>query len=101
VKAAVLEDVIVDSLKTIGLLQVWGAALKHVTLRGRVGEIMFSPQVDLGLAPEDVQSAFRKANAAYYRSVDWAIDIREADPDDLELAGIPGRLVRRNPENSR
>jgi hypothetical protein len=47
-----------------------------------------------------VQTAFRRSNAAYYRSVDWAIDIREADAEELELTGIPGRLVRRSPENS-
>jgi len=102
VDAAVLEDIEVDGLKTRSLLQVFGAVLKHVTLKGRTGRLMFSPVVSPATAyllPE-VQSAFRLANAAYYRSVDWAIDIREADAAELELTGIPGRLVRRDPENS-
>lgn len=102
VAAALLEDIVVDGLKTRNLLQVFGAALKHVTLKGRIGRVMFSPVVSPATAYSlpDVQAAFRRANAAYYRSVDWAIDIREADADELELTGIPGRLVRRNPENS-
>jgi hypothetical protein len=100
VDTAVLEHVTVDGLKTIGLFQLFGAVCSQVTLKGRIGRIMFSPQIDVGRAPKETQEAFRQANAAYYRRVNWAIDIRDADAEELELTGIPGALVKRNAENS-
>jgi hypothetical protein len=96
IDAAFLEDIEVNGLHTRNLLQVFGAALKHVTLKGRIGQVIFSPLFDpVGAWKEpEVQATFARANASYYRSVDWAIDIREADAEELELTGIPGRLVR-------
>ena len=35
----VLEDVMVDGLKTNDLLIMWGPLFKHVTLKGRIGQI--------------------------------------------------------------
>jgi hypothetical protein len=102
IDSALLEDVLVENLRTVELLQLFGAALRHVTLRGRIGRIMCSPVFDpIGAwKTPHIQEAFRRANEEYYRTVDWAIDVREADPEELELAGIPGRLVRRNAENT-
>jgi hypothetical protein len=44
------------------------------------------------------QRAFDEANAEYYRHVDWALDISEGEFKDLELRGVPARLIRRDPE---
>ena len=41
--AAIVEDVIVDGLKTSDLFQSWGAVYKHVVLKGNIGKIMISP----------------------------------------------------------
>jgi hypothetical protein len=40
------------------------------------------------------------ANARYYRDVDWALDISGArfTSIEMDLAGIPARLIRRDPD---
>lgn len=96
--AAIIEAVLVDGLETDDLL-LWGAVFKHVTLRGRIGRFMISPLVTPSQPESVVQRAFDAANAAYYAQVDWALDLREAQfTDEVDLRGIPGRLVRRDPE---
>ena len=96
---AIVEDVTVDGLKTHGLRQTWGAVFKHVTLRGKIGRLMFSPAVSPGLATLRQQRAFDEANEQYYSTVDWALDIREAEAEELDIRRIPARLIRRDPES--
>lgn len=96
--AALIEDVLVDGLRTNGLLQTWGAAFKHVTLRGRIGRVMMSPAVATGTATQSQQRAFDEANAAYYATVDWALDISEAEFEEVDIRRVPARLIRRDPE---
>jgi hypothetical protein len=96
--AAIVEDVLVQGLRTNGLLQTWAAVYKHVVLRGRVGRVMISPALALGTAPPSEQRAFDEANAAFYLSVDWALDITEAEFEEGEIQRVPARLVRRDPE---
>lgn len=96
----IAEDVLIDGLRTRDLLQTWAPALRHVILRGRVGRIMVSPYVEPSSATARQQADFAQANERYYRTVDWALDITEAEPEELELYGVPARLVRRDPEVS-
>jgi hypothetical protein len=49
------------------------------------------------LARPKEQQAFDEANAAYYSSVDWALDIRDAAFEEADLRGIPAHLVCRDP----
>lgn len=98
---AVLEDVTVEGLKTNDLLQTWAAAFKHVVFRGKIGRIMFSPVVAavlVGRATQADQRAFDEANAEYYSKVDWALDISEGEFQELDIRGIPARLIRRDPQ---
>lgn len=99
---AIVEDVLIDGLKTSGaaggLFQTWGAVFKHVVLKGKVRRIMFSPAVAPGLANQDQQQAFDDANAAYYRGVDWALDISEGQFEECEIQNVPAKLIRRDPE---
>jgi hypothetical protein len=95
---AILEDVMVDGLKTHCLFQSWGAVFKHVTLKGKIGRMMFSPAVAPGVANRNQQQAFDDANAAYYTSVDWALDLREAEVEEMDIRRIPAHLIRRDPE---
>jgi len=99
---AIVEDVLVDGLKTSGggggLFQTWGAVFKHVTLKGRVGRVMFSPAVASGLSTKEQQEAFDEANAAYYSNVDWALDISQGEFEECEIQCVPAHLVRRDPE---
>jgi hypothetical protein len=97
-EAAIVEDVVVDGFRTNGDFAAWAAVFKHVVLRGNVGQILFSPLVAAGMASSEEQRAFDSANAAYYATVDWALDIREAFFVDADLRSVPGRLIRRDPE---
>jgi hypothetical protein len=95
--AAIVEDVLVDGFKTNGLFQTWGAVFKHVTLRGKIGRVMISPYVAPSTATEKQQWAFDEANAAYYAGVDWALDISEAEFEEVDIRRLSARLVRRDP----
>ena len=99
IDTAVLEDIYVERLKTHNMLCCWGAAFKHVKLKGPVGKIMFNCAVSTGMATPDEQRAFDEANAAYYASVDWALDISEAEFEEGDIRGIPSRLIRRDSES--
>src|SRR5574340_1150382 len=48
--SAIIEEVLVSSLKTHTLLQTWGAVFKHVKLEGNIGSIMISPLVATAMA---------------------------------------------------
>jgi len=98
IDSAVIEDALVDGLKTNGLLQTWGAVFKHVTLRGKIGRIMVSPFISPGSATPEQQRAFDEANARYYADVDWALDITEAEFEEFDLRRVPAYLVRRDRE---
>jgi hypothetical protein len=96
--SVIVDDVQIDGLKTEGLLQTWGAVFRRTVLRGLIGEVMISHEIRAGLAPPEIQAAFDDANADFYRGVDWALDIREAEFVDCVLRGIPAALVRRDPD---
>jgi hypothetical protein len=97
-ESGIVEDVLVDGLRTSGVLHAWGAVFKHVTLRGKIDRIMLSQFVRaVAGATADQAAAFEAANAAYYAGVDWAVDIAEAEFQEAELRGVPGNLVRRDP----
>ena len=95
---AIVEDVIVDTLRAPGLFQCFGAVFKHVVLRGKFDRLMFSSAVDLLGQNPNLQQAFDEANAEYYRHVDWALDISQGEFKELDLRGVPGHLIRRDPE---
>ena len=95
IEAAILDDVAVDGLKTVGLLQAWGLAYRHVTFRGKIGRIMLSYNVDLDGTMPARQRAFDVANEEFYRTVDWALDISEAEFQECDISGVPARLIRR------
>jgi hypothetical protein len=97
--AAIVEDSVVEGLRTHDLLQTWGTVFKHVVLRGRMGRIMFSQEISTGTAPLSTQRAFDDANATYYSTVDWALDITDAEVEELDIRGVPARLIRRDPES--
>ncbi len=99
VESPILEDVTVDGFRAgpHGILSTWGAVFKHVTLRGKLEPIRINRS--LSMTFDRYQAAFDQANRDYYRGVDWALDIREADPLELDFeeGAVPGDLVRRDP----
>ena len=97
-ETAIVEDVVIDDLKTHNLLACWGAVFNRVELKGKIGNIMLNSAVATGIATPEEQQAFDEANAAYYANVEWALDISQAEFQDADIRGIPARLVRRDPE---
>jgi len=96
--AAIVEDVLVDGLRTNGLFQTWATVFKHVTLKGKIDRLMFSDVFSPNYPTSQFQQVITKANADYYATVDWALDISEAEFKELDCRGVPSRLVRRDPE---
>lgn len=98
-EGAIVEDTLVEELKTDGLVQTWATVFKHVTFKGKIGRLMFSDLfTPLDPPTSKFQQAIAKANADYYAAVDWALDISQAEFQDFDCRGVPSRLVRRNPE---
>lgn len=95
VNCAIIQDVLVENVQN-NFLGIWGAAFKHVTLRGNITDLKFSSLID-GLVKPAQQRPFDDANLRYYQDVDWALDIREAECENIDLRGVPGRLVLRDP----
>jgi hypothetical protein len=89
------EDVTVDGLATRhqGL---GGCLFRHVTLKGKIGPILTTP-VSRGV-PAETREAMNAAMVAYYKDVDWALDISAAEFSDADFYMVPGDLVRRDPE---
>ena len=98
VETAIVEDVTVDGLRTHGYLQTWGAVYKHVVLKGNIDSIMISPVIATGTATPKQQRVFDEANARYYETVDWALDISEGRFIDCEIQRVPAKLVIRDPD---
>lgn len=99
---AILEDITVDGLRTGQLFIANACAYKHVVLHGKIGNIKICRSVPWVSSPagylERRQEAMDRANAEYYKSVDWALDISQAEFTSCEVEGIPPELVRRDPE---
>ncbi|WP_455351365.1 hypothetical protein [Streptomyces sp. SYSU K217416] len=94
------EDVEVNGLAVASLMHLNGCVFRRVTLRGRIGPIMTTPP-SFSL-PEETQAAFAAGVKAFYAradaDMDWALDISEAEFEEVDLYYVPGHLVRRDPE---
>lgn len=95
---AVFDEVTVNGLTTSRMPAILdGCAFRHATLRGNLGRFLVNRNVCHD--DDDRNEAFHAANAAFYESVDWALDITEAKASCIEIRGaIPTHLIRRNPE---
>lgn len=87
----------ITDLATNRPLMLRGAVFRRVTLRGRIGAFFAGSTVDPGNPTSPLQRLVDQHNAAFYKSVEWALDIREADFDQCDLRGVPGDLILRDP----
>jgi hypothetical protein len=95
---AILDEVVVDGLDSgPELLFIWGAAFRHVVLRGTLASIKIN-RTYRGTPYPATQLLFDEANRDFYQAVDWALDISAMEAVDFSLRGVPARLVRRDPE---
>jgi len=95
-KAVALEDAEVDGLK--GFVQTFATVFRHVRLRGKIGKTLLTPEIAPLAASLAQQAAFDAARHTYYKTVDWALDIKDAEFEDCSIRGVPGHLIRRDPE---
>ena len=96
IDSGVLENVLIDHLKCLSTMLCRRTALRHVTLKGKIGVIRFLLPVT-GEPPKEV-ARMKQANEEYYNTVDWALDITEAQFKDVYIRDIPTHLIRRDPE---
>jgi hypothetical protein len=95
---AIFEDVTIDRLEIVDPLFLRGAAFKHVTLKGNIGTIQMHCEAS-SMPVKRIDQAVMKANLQYYKSVDWALDIREVRAKGLSIRSVPVDLVRYDPEH--
>jgi hypothetical protein len=93
----VVDDVVIDGLKTSDMLLVWGAMFRHVTLTGRIGPVRINRSIHDPHVTDDLQALFAEERARFYASVDWALDISSATLHTLTIEGVPTQLIRRDP----
>ncbi len=95
----IVEDVLLVDFETRGLFVAWGAAFRHVRLEGRCGRIMLT-NLPTGVHSPDKIAAFEKANEQYYSepSIDWSLDIADAEFQEADIRSVPARLIRRDAE---
>jgi len=94
---SIVEDVEIQGLGTGGVCFAWGAAFKHVRIRGRCGTFVLSHLPTATHSPEK-RHQFEQANKEFYRDVDWALDISEGEFAELDIRSVPSDLIRRDPE---
>jgi hypothetical protein len=94
---AVIEEVVIDGLRTGRWLASFASVFKHITIRGKIGTVMTRWIMNPGDPNGFLNRFYAEANAAYYAGVDWALDISEAEFIEADLQGVPGHLVRRDP----
>jgi hypothetical protein len=93
------EDCVLDKPKVSGQLQLTGCLFKHVVIRGNPGLLCIYDYYKSDITETDRQLR-RTARDAYYRGVDWAIDIREAETEEVRTRNVPLELVRRDPRRT-
>jgi hypothetical protein len=93
----IVEEVLVSGLRTHNMFSAYGAIFKHVKLEGNIGQIMLHPYTIPTITMPKAEAAFESANAEYYKTVDWALDISEGRFNDCDIRGIPAKLIKRDP----
>jgi hypothetical protein len=97
--APILEDIMVNGLDSEANLILWAPAFRHVTIAGPICNLMVNIDEDPAGELDPINAEFRKANANFYSTVDWALDISKAEFSDVSIRGVPAGLVRRDPES--
>ncbi len=92
---AIIEDTTVHNLKR-GRTPIFlrANAYKHVKLSGKIAAVEIRGK--LGVMDDSFDEIWDEANTRFYESVDWALDISEAEYASLSISGVPSQLVRRD-----
>jgi hypothetical protein len=95
---AIFDEIVVDGLLTSrSPVILFGCAFRHVVVKGDCGSFIINRNVCHD--DKERNAAFDAANASFYESVDWALDISELRSYSFEIRGsVPIDLIRRNPD---
>lgn len=90
---AIFRDIHVVNLSSRGETSFENSVFERVVLSGKFDNIVIQ------LCRLDAQDvAFADVAQKEQIAVDWALDISQAEFREIQIAGIPARLVRRDPE---
>lgn len=95
---AIFDRIKIDHLSTNDLQIFWGSVFKNVKLSGQIGKMKLNPFVDALDRSIETQGPFDHFREQFYRSIDWALDIRDARFREFDVRGIPARLFILDPE---
>ncbi|MEU8591944.1 hypothetical protein AB0C59_33970 [Streptomyces sp. NPDC048664] len=94
VQGVYFDGATVDGLITKQIHGIYGCVFSRVVLKGKIGSVMVMPP-HTSLAHRDLHIA---GMVQKYREVEWALDISEASFMDADFYGVPGDLVKYDPE---
>ena len=100
VNGAILDEVLVDGIGSRGRIPLFlsGTVFRHVVVRGRVCPLKIN-EAPSGCDTPASESLWKAANREFYESVDWALDISQAEfVSGPTFETVPGHLIRRDPE---
>jgi hypothetical protein len=86
-------------LKTNDLLILWSPYLDRVELSGDIGKMKVNVAADPSTRGKPAQKPFDEYRTQFYSSVEWALDISRARFKEFDIRGVPGKLIRRDPES--
>lgn len=98
----IFSNVSITNLQTSDLFILWCPYLDRVTLSGEIGKMKINAEADTSTyGPENYekQKPFDDYRDHFYADVEWALDISEARFKEFDIRGVPGRLIRRDPES--
>ena len=96
---AVFSNVMIDNLKTNDLFILWCPYFDRVTISGNVGRMKINSAADPSIMGSAAQKPFDDYRVKFYEGVEWALDISRARFRDFDFLGIPGRMIRRDPNS--
>ncbi|MBW8482526.1 hypothetical protein [Actinomadura parmotrematis] len=89
-----VEDSLIENVNGGSVFYAHGCVFDRVVIRGAIGAIM-AIMPNSSLAARDLHVA---RMIELYRQVEWALDISAAEFVDVDLCGVPGHLVKIDPE---
>jgi hypothetical protein len=95
----VLSEVTVSGLKTDDLLIFWCPYFDRVSLSGEIGNMKVNEAAHPYTLGNARQKPFDDFRSEFYRGIDWALDISQARFKEFDIRGVPGRLIRRDPNS--
>lgn len=93
---SVLENILITDVSTDDLFLLWSPLLRHVTIRGRNGGLKINSSYSCVDVDPAIQRDFAAKRSMFYEETDWALDITEAHFKDVDIEGVPVKLIRRD-----